>query len=211
MDVIDYWTKKHQKYSKTDWIDKPTIFAKFVRRYLPEKGKLLELGAGQGQDARFFAELGLDVLATDFSKEALSLLRTKAKKQRVKLKLKHLDLSQPLSYPNESFDVVYSHLALQYFSGTITIKIFDEIHRVLKPNGLFTSLFNTLADPEVSLSREIEEGLYLTPSGLVKRFFTTSYLKKLAKGKFKTILIDNKGETYKDEIKTLIRFVGRKI
>jgi len=37
------------------------------------------------------------------------------------------------------------------------------------------------------------------------------YLRKIIDGLFESVILDNKGTTYKDEIKTLIRFVGRKI
>ena len=75
-----------------------------------------------------------------------------------------------------------------------------------------TALFNTIDDPEVKDFRKIEEGYYLEPeTGLAKRYFSVESLENFTEGKFETIILDNKGETYKDEIHSLIRFVGRKV
>ncbi len=72
-------------------------------------------------------------------------------------------------------------------------------------------MVNTKSDPEISQSKLISEDLYETPSGLIKRFFDEDSLLKFTSNKFETILLDSKGETYKDEIKTLIRYIGKKI
>lgn len=42
------WEKLHSSYVGTDWIDKPSIFAKEAIKHFPKNGKILELGAGQG-------------------------------------------------------------------------------------------------------------------------------------------------------------------
>ncbi len=46
------WNQLHKQYKDTDWIDKPNIFATEIIQYLPRLGKLLDLGAGQGQDTK---------------------------------------------------------------------------------------------------------------------------------------------------------------
>ena len=69
--LVTNWNEKHLKYAKTDWIDKPTIFAEWVAQYLPKEGSMLELGCGQGQDSRFFADKGFILDALDFSFEGL--------------------------------------------------------------------------------------------------------------------------------------------
>ena len=59
MNVRKYWAEIHRKYARESWIDKPTLFAQNAINYFPSKGKLLELGAGRGQDAYFFAPTGI--------------------------------------------------------------------------------------------------------------------------------------------------------
>ena len=70
--TIEYWNKTHkEKYSKTEWAHKPSIFATQAIKFFPNTGKLLEIGTGQGGDANFFQSLGYEITATDYSDESL--------------------------------------------------------------------------------------------------------------------------------------------
>jgi SAM-dependent methyltransferase len=209
MDTTLFWDKKHQKYASQEWITKPTIFAIQTLSYFPTSGRLLDLGCGQGQDSIYFAKKGYKVVAGDFSETALQLARERAYPElENNLTFQTMDLSVPLDFAAESFDIVYSHLAFQYFDFKRTQELFDEIHAILKPGGVFAALLNTIDDPETNEAKQLEPELYEV-GGIVKRFFSLESTKKFA-NKFEILLVDNKGETYKDEIKTLIRFVGRK-
>jgi SAM-dependent methyltransferase len=209
-DSITYWQKAHTKYSAQDWITKPTIFATQAVNYFPKAGYILELGAGQGQDTIFFAQRGYRVTACDLSKFALDFAKKRLPPNlNEKVKFKILDLSNPLPFKSESFDVVYSHLALHYFDERRTQELFNEIHRVLKEGGVFATITNTVEDPEVSGLKEIGEDYYVTPEELKKRYFSVGSLTKLT-AIFQAILLDERGETHKDQIKTLIRYIGKK-
>jgi|WetSurMetagenome_2_1015567.scaffolds.fasta_scaffold92511_2 SAM-dependent methyltransferase len=206
-----YWERIHEIYSKKDWIKNTTIFAKFAAVHFPKKGKILDLGAGQGQDSRFFSNLGYDVVSTDISDFALKLSAENAKKKNMNIKFKQLDISDKLPFEDNRFDIVYSHLALHYYNDEKTKEIFQEIRRVLKPGGILASLFNTAEDPETNDSAYefVEKDYYKSPDGLMKKYFSVHYLKKMTADLFDPIILDDKGETFKDEIKTLIRFIGK--
>jgi len=194
------WNTKHRKYIDQDWITKPTIFATVAIKYFPKTGSLLELGSGQGQDSKYFTELGYKVLATDFSDYALSKIPN--------IKTQVVDLSLPLPFSSNSFDIVYSHLALHYFDKKRTQELFDEIFNFLKPGGIFATLTNTIEDREISTGTKIEDEYYQI-GDIQKRFFSIDSMRKFT-SKFETLLLDNHGETHKDEIKTLIRYIGKK-
>ncbi len=214
MNSVDYWNTVHRdKYPRKDWVNKTTIFAKQVLPLLPKQGRLLELGAGQGQDSRFFAKQ-FDVTSTDLTEQALTASKQKATDEGLHITFEQVDLNKPLPFKDEEFNVVYSHLGLHYFNKEQTRKIFQEIHRVLKPNGTVAALFNTLNDPETQDSgfEQIEEHYYLEKKfGLYKAFFSKTYIQTLTDDLFTPTLLDEQGETHKDEIKTLVRFVGEKI
>jgi len=207
----DFWRKTHAIYSKKSWIKDATIFAQFAVKYFPEHGKLLDLGAGQGQDSRYFAKLGYDVISTDISDLALKLSKDDADKEGLNVKFIELDIADKLPFEDNSFDVVYSHLALHYFTDKKTREVFQEIFRVLKPQGTVASLFNTIEYPEIKdLSYEsLEKDYYKSPEGLLKRYFSVNYLEDVTGKLFVPIILDNKGESYKDGIKSLIRFIGK--
>lgn len=205
----DYWKKTHEIYSKKDWINNTTIFAQFAVGYFPKQGKLLDLGAGQGQDSRYFAELGYDVTSTDISDSALKLSKENA--EGLDIKFMEVDITNKLPFEDNSFDIVYSHMALHYFTDKKTREVFQEIFRVLKPQGILASLFNTIEDAETTDPgyASIEKDYYKSPEGLLKRYFSVDYLRDVTGELFTPVILDNKGETYKDMIKSLIRFIGK--
>ncbi|MEO6509186.1 MAG: class I SAM-dependent methyltransferase [Patescibacteria group bacterium] len=208
----DYWDHKHVNYGHEDWIVKPSLFAMWAMTYFPTDGKVLDLGAGQGQDSRYFASNGYKVTSTDFSDTALENNRQKITPDIVdKMTIEEIDLSKPFKYEDSSFDVVYSHLATHYFTGEVTKQLFSEMHRVLKQGGVLALLTNSTTDPQYGTGEKIEED-YFEIEGINKRYFSVESIQKFT-SLFETVVIDDKGETYKDRaanINNLIRFIGRK-
>lgn len=199
-----YWDKKIEGYSQEDWVNKPSIFAEQAIEYFPQSGKLLEIGSGQGQDANYFFQNGYDVLATDISEKGLEIIKSKYPN----ISIDNLDASQKFPYQDSAFDVVYSHLSIHFFDNKVTQQLFDEIYRVLKPNGVIAVLVNSQKDSEYNTEEKLQDDLF-NVNGLVKRFFSVESLDQFV-NKFKKVVLDNKGETYKDENKNLIRFIGVK-
>lgn len=195
-----YWDGLHDHYKKQDWIDKPNIFATEVTQYFPKMGKILCLGDGQGQDSKYFVSLGYDVIATDISDKAL---------ENNKLAVK-ADLREPFPFQDATFDVVYAHLSLHYFSKEVTEKIFREIKRILKKGGVLAVFTNSINDPEFNSGTRLEEEFFEI-EGVTKRFFSIYSMDHFTHD-FRPILLDDQGKTYKDEEKgvhNLIRFVGK--
>lgn len=204
------WTTLHSRYSKQDWINKPNIFAQEVIKYFPKHSKILELCAGQGQDSRFFAQNGFTVVSTDISDIALEASKAKIEEEyKSRLTIQKLDIQEKFPFADASFDVVYAHLGIHYFNSKTTQKIFAEIHRILKPNRIIAILTNSINDPQYDTGEKLEEDFYFIEDKK-KRFFSIESMKSFVKD-FQIILLDDKGETYKDSEKgvhNLIRFVG---
>lgn len=210
MKAKDIWDKIHNSYSSQDWINKPSIFAESVVPLFPRVGKILEIGGGLGQDSKYFSELGYTVLLTDISEDALIKAKESFKPDS-SIETKVLDISKPLPFDNDSFDVVYSHLSIHYFNTETTKSIFKEVRRVLRTGGIFAILLNSTTDPEYNTGDKIEEN-YFNIDSLPKRFFDEKSILEFAKD-FEAVLVDNKGESYKDQkkgIHNLIRYIGRR-
>ncbi|MFA6525086.1 MAG: class I SAM-dependent methyltransferase [Patescibacteria group bacterium] len=209
-----YWTKAHAHYSRQDWINKPSIFAEFAVQYFPNTGRVLDLGAGQGQDSRYFAEKGFEVVSTDFEDFALGLNETNIPSHLEKrIKVEEVDISEKLPFFNQEFDVVYSHLALHYFDTKTTEEIFREIKRVLKIGGTIAFMVNSTSDPEYNTGIKIEKDFFAMKKKIKMRFFNIDTVKEFTK-EFKTILVDNLGESYKDNavgVHNMIRYIGRRV
>lgn len=210
----DAWDKLHESYKDQDWIDKPNIFATEIVKYIKSKSKILELGAGQGQDSRYFLVNGFDVVSSDISSEALKINREKIpSKYKESINVIELDMTKDLPFSDNEFDIVYAHLSFHYFDSKTTKKILNEIYRVLKDEGLLIMLNNSVTDPEYNTGVMLEKD-YFEINNKNKRFFSIKTLRDLVKFQFNTVLLDDLGETYKDGKKgvhNLIRFVGSKM
>ncbi len=206
------WSDLHKHYKDKDWIDKPSIFAETAIKYFPKNAKILELGAGQAQDSRFFADNGLDVVSTDIEKEAQQIVSSKLNdEQKKRISFEIVDVRDGLSYGDESFDVVYAHLSIHYFDWETTKRLVGDIYRVLKPGGKFAFFVNSVNDPEYKDGNEIEK-YYFQIDKTKKRYFSVESARELSWA-FDVNLLDDLGETYKDAAKgvhNLIRFVGTK-
>ncbi len=208
-----HWRKLNERYAKEAWTKIPSIFAEEVRHYIPDGSTLLELGCGQGQDGLWFAADGtIKVVATDNEPSALeSAAKQKVAQGATSIEFERLDMAQPFSYADNTFDVVYSHLALHYFDKATTEQIVSEIYRILRPGGLLVFLVNSINDPEYNTGVKLEDD-YFETEGIRKRYFSAAMARKFTRG-FDSILCDEEGETYKDTAKGvhhLVRFVGRR-
>ncbi|HEY1085951.1 MAG TPA: class I SAM-dependent methyltransferase [Candidatus Saccharimonadales bacterium] len=212
--MVDHWESLSSQYEREDWSTKPSIFATEIHEYIPTGARILELGCGQGQDGLWFADEQnrFHVLATDISSSALeNAQKRKAELEVDAIEFERLDLAELFRYPDEIFDMVYSHLGLHYFDKTVTERLFAEIYRVLKPRGVLAFLANSVNDPEYGTGIKIEDD-YFETAGTKKRYFSASTALDFTKN-FDVILCDEDGETYKDRkigVHNLVRFVGRK-
>ena len=206
------WSALHQDYKTRDWSRKPSIFAETAIDYFPRGARVLDLGAGIGQDTRYFAEQGYDVVSTDLEedtlRESLSAVSDEIKQH---ISIQKVDLRDELPFEGEAFDVVYAHLSLHYFDYETTVRLQREVQRVLKPGGVFAFFVNSVHDPEYNTGKMIESD-YFQINKTAKRYFSIDTTRAFTRY-FDTYLLDDKGETYKDRAKgvhNLIRFIGTK-
>ena len=94
--------------------------------------KVLEIGCGLGTDGAQFAEAGADYTGVDLTEAAVELARRRFELFNLPGSFQTAD-AENLSFPNASFDLVYSHGVLHHTPETE--KAIQEIHRVLRPGG----------------------------------------------------------------------------
>lgn len=94
--------------------------------------KVLEIGCGLGTDGAQFAEAGADYTGVDLTEAAVELARKRFETFGVPGKFQTADAEQ-LQFPDNSFDLVYSHGVLHHTPDTA--KAIREIHRVIRPGG----------------------------------------------------------------------------
>jgi len=116
------------------WIDKYKEIIDNIK-----KGKVLDLGCGLGQYTKYFLDKGFEVISADISIEALNNLKQKIPNANTV----KLDMSKPLEFSNDTFDLVIANLSIHYFDLETTRNLISEIKRIIKPNGYFIGSVNS--------------------------------------------------------------------
>jgi ubiquinone/menaquinone biosynthesis C-methylase UbiE len=94
--------------------------------------KVLELGCGLGTDGARFAEAGADYTGVDLTEAAVELARKRFELFDLPGRFQTAD-AENLDFPDESFDLVYSHGVLHHTPETA--QAIREVQRVLRPGG----------------------------------------------------------------------------
>lgn len=124
-----------------------SIVARKFFHFFPKDRKnirVLDLGCGAGNNAKFFAENGFSVFGIDGSKSALSFCRKIFKKNKLKGNFARGDFLN-LPYKDNFFDLIVDRESLYANRPADIKKIIDEIFKRLKPGGYFVSfMFNNM-------------------------------------------------------------------
>jgi ubiquinone/menaquinone biosynthesis C-methylase UbiE len=94
--------------------------------------KVLEIGCGLGTDGARFAQAGAHYTGVDLTFAAIELAKRRFELFGLPGEFRTAD-AEALEFPDESFDLVYSHGVLHHTPNTAAA--IDEVHRVLKPGG----------------------------------------------------------------------------
>ncbi|MEK6333516.1 MAG: class I SAM-dependent methyltransferase [Acidobacteriota bacterium] len=94
--------------------------------------RVLEIGCGLGTDGAQFAAAGADYTGIDLTEASIELARQKFEVAGLRGEFRVAD-AEALDFPDNSFDLVYSHGVLHHTPDTASAV--HEIHRVLKPGG----------------------------------------------------------------------------
>lgn len=145
---------------------------------------LLELGAGHGRDAVYFARRGFTVTAADFSATALEQLRAAAGRDRVAGRVTTVvhDVREPLPLPDASVDAVFAHMLLCMALSTKEIQVLvAEVARVLRPGGTFVYTVRHTEDAHYGTGTSRGDDIY-EQGGFAVHFFDRALVDALADG-----------------------------
>lgn len=138
--AADYLTSEiHAKGESLDWM---------LKMAQPQSHwKAIDIGTGAGHTAVKFSPHVQSVAVTDPTPQMLGVAKSNVEKHN----LKNLEFVQAaadkLPFPNDAFDLATCRLAAHHFADLQVA--FREIHRVLKPGGVFVIADNfTLPDAE---------------------------------------------------------------
>ena len=171
----------------------PSISAKKALNFFKEKkiNNIIELGAGLGRDSIFFAKNNIKIQALDYSSSGIKIINHKIKKDNLSnyISTKLFDVREKLPFKDNSIDACYSHML---YCMALTVadlqKLNNEIHRILKPNGLNIYTVRHTNDGDYKNGKHIGEDLYEN-DGFIVHYFSEEKVNSLLKG-FKKITLE---------------------
>ncbi|WP_055602423.1 class I SAM-dependent methyltransferase [Streptomyces aureus] len=147
-------------------------------------GQVLELGAGHGRDALFFARSGLTVTAADFSPVALDQLGARADAEGLadRVATAVVDVREPLPFADASVDAVFAHMLLCMALSTDEIHaLVAEVHRVLRRGGTFVYTVRHTGDAHYGAGTGHGDDIW-EHGGFAVHFFPRALVDALADG-----------------------------
>lgn len=97
--------------------------------------KVLGLASGGGQQMPVFAALGADCTVLDYSQKQLERERLVAEREGYSITIVRADMTKPLPFPDESFDLIFHPVSNCYVEEVRPI--FRECFRILRHGGVF--------------------------------------------------------------------------
>ncbi|MFJ9943244.1 class I SAM-dependent methyltransferase [Streptomyces erythrochromogenes] len=146
--------------------------------------EVLELGAGHGRDALYFARQGFSVLATDFSSVGLEQLSEAAAAHGVAVRVatEVHDVREPLPLRDASVDAVFAHMLLCMALSTQEIHaLVAEVRRVLRPGGVFVYTVRHTGDAHYQAGTGHGDDIW-EHGGFAVHFFPRELVDALAEG-----------------------------
>lgn len=146
---------------------------------------IIDLGCGTGNNCVHLTEMGKEVIACDYSSEGLKLIN----KANPNIKTVNFDMTEPFPFMDSMTDLVIADICLHYFDKKITIKILDEIRRILTNAGYLLFRVNSTNDFNHGAGQgtKLEDNFYLV-NDMTKRFFDEKDIKEFLVD-FKIILL----------------------
>ena len=171
----------------------PSISAKKALNFFKEKKikNIIELGAGLGRDSIFFAKNNIKIQALDYSSSGIKIINHKIKKDNLSnyISTKLFDVREKLPFKDNSVDACYSHMLYCMALTTKDLeKLNNEIHRILKPNGLNIYTVRHTNDGDYKNGKHIGEDLYEN-DGFIVHYFSEGKVNSLLNG-FKNIALE---------------------
>jgi tellurite methyltransferase len=115
------------------------LFDLILKNRFARNSKILDAGCGGGRNIVYFLRHGFNVFGVDQNPDAINYVRNLSKELAPNNPTENFRLStiEKMPFPSESFDAVISCAVLHFaVDETHFNKMFDEMWRVLKPNGI---------------------------------------------------------------------------
>ncbi len=168
---------------------------KMLEEHGIKKGKVLEIGCGNGRICIPLAKKGFDVIGIDISPIYIEDAEKKARKHRVKARFITGDMRNLSKiFKKEKFNVVLNvWTAIGYYDKKTDEKIFKSVYKILKDKGLFLIL--NCASKEMLLYNFFPTSFRETEKYIILNESDYDFLRSIFKEKW--IFYEKKGKDLK--------------
>lgn len=106
----------------------------------------LDLGCGAGRHALLMAQLGIQTHGVDSSPSSIAFARSRASELEMNNVHFHQSKVQELDFESSSQDLIVCWGVVHYLEAEDQTQILAQIHRMLKPGGLFLATLRSTKD-----------------------------------------------------------------
>jgi len=144
------------------WLKKPVPFVAEASSFFKDCGvqTILDLGCGMGRNSIYLAKEGFHVIGIDTSKSALKHAKTWSKTKALDNLIVLRASMTRLPFISQTFHAVISVSVIHHATTGEIKKTIEEIHTVLKENGLFLANLLSTKDYRYRKGEELEEGTF---------------------------------------------------
>jgi tellurite methyltransferase len=150
------------------WGVEENEFARETAEYAPDGGRVVDIGAGEGRDAVYFAQQGFDVLAVDIAPNGLEKASRLADGRGVEIETRQADLND--FELNEPVDAVYSIGTIQYLRPENRSGRFSHLKGRTRTGGIH-ALFAFVDHPGISAAPDWGGNEYFYEQGELDGYY----------------------------------------
>lgn len=160
--------------------------------------KILDTGCGEGRNTVYFINQGYPIFGIDPNELAIQYCRYQAKSLDPNFDTHRFQLGrlEEIPFHNQAFDALICSAVLHFAENVDNFwQMIEEIHRVLKPGGIFWFRMCTAFSDILEKSEKLEGGKYRLPDESERFVLTKGHVDKLQKMGFqfleapKTVLV----------------------
>jgi SAM-dependent methyltransferase len=145
------WEQDYQQ-AETVWGEKPDLYLLDIAPLVP-RGRVLDLGMGEGRNAVYFALRGFDVTGIDSAPTAVQKCLERARTLQISLQAEARDI-RALSIEPGSLALVICAMSLQFMKQSESEVLLRKLKAGLQPGGfLYITTFST-EDPMFEVFRQ---------------------------------------------------------
>jgi SAM-dependent methyltransferase len=165
--------------------------------------KILDAGCGEGRNSIYFIQKDYQIFGIDPNETAIQYCRFLSKSLNPNFDAHRFQVGrlEEIPFHAGAFDAVICSAVLHFAESVDNFwQMIQEIHRVLKPGGIFWFRMTTAFGGILEQSQPLEIGKYALPDGSERFLFFPEYVDKLEKIGFrflepmKTVLIPGQRE-----------------